>query len=146
MNAYILIAAIHHDGGGEAGNIGFEGITQAESIEEAIARFEYRPFHEDGVWETCLMDETPPDYDPEYRTEDDSGHVRELVTKMIQEKMKELAFKFYNVTLRPGPSYDGYLEELFKCFTVLEITPDGNVTMYPDGTKFSLQDDKPQLD
>lgn len=141
MNSYIFISAVHDDGWGEAGNIGLEGVVQALSIEEAITRFGYRPFDEEGVWEACLMDNSTED---EYLAWNNSKHVQhELVAKKVQAKAKERAFKFYNVALWSNPKYIGYLGELFQCWTVLEITPDGNVTMYPDGTKFSLQDNKP---
>lgn len=142
MNTYILISATQDSGWGTAGNISFGGITQAESIEEAITeKFECRPFYGDSVFESCLMEDASED---EYNAWENSNHpLHEAITKKVQEKMRELALQFYNVKLKPGFEYDELYEHLYRCFTILEITPDGKVTMYPNGVKFSLQDDKP---
>jgi len=142
MNTYILIAADHDSGMGTAGNIGFQGVTQAESIEEAvIEKFEYCPFYEESVWESCLMDDSSED---EYNAWNDSDHpLHESMREKVQAKMRELVLQFYNVKLKSGFEYDEHLEHLYRCFVIFEITPEGDVTMYPNGIKFSLQDDKP---
>jgi len=72
MNTYLLISADQYDGWGTAGNISFGGITQAESIEEAITeKFACRPFREDNVFESCLMDDASAD---EYNAWENSNH------------------------------------------------------------------------
>jgi hypothetical protein len=143
MNTYVLLSADHDNGWGTAGNISFGGITQAESIEEAIVeKFEYDPFYEDNVFESCLMDDASED---ECSAWEDSDHpLHKSMMEKVQAKMRELALQFYNTKLEPGFEYDEiHLDHLYRCFVILEITPDGNVTMYPNGTKFSLQDEKP---
>lgn len=142
MNTYMLLSAEHDSGWGTAGNIGFGGITQAESIEEAITeKFECCPFYEESVWESCLMDNASED---EYSAWNNGDHpLHKSIMEKVQAKMRELVLQFYNTKLELEFEYEGHRECLYRCFVILEITSDGNVTMYPNGTKFSLQDEKP---